>query len=1175
MQRTEGGSAKRKAKRVSQADVNKAAARALKNPLAPKPVRKARPVSRSQAKQAERGFYKAAAQLDKQVTMRSDAPKTPKAAKSLRDSRDVSAQRRAQKKQPDGMRQYMGPKAPYRLGDDLKPGLLSSDNRLAAARKIVDAENAAVRAFKSVPGAKAAGGFVASGGKKALAGADAVGGFAVPAVIGAGQATPLGDAAGKASKAAGGPDFDKIKKNAWPSTRELIVTTPTSVGMTVNEALFGDPKKAAKDLVEPVKTIAKHPVRQLENDPAGTLAVAGGLRVPFLAAGKVARGAGLQTLEGGVRKLPGSAYAEPVNRSRGVVRNAAQATRAKATHKRKAKKAARPADQQLRPITEWIDKAAERLDPNRPLSLPKGMRGIRRDKPVHNGKRWVEDKVQPKAAWVPSRNKVVRATDELQAQIGNRHQRVLGDTEKQVRADMPLPKRGVSKAKRNARVEAKGKQLTEMRDRHEQNSKDGIGVDRVITAKRMGVTSKPVVDYGRVESAVAKRKAAEADARAARATEQAARQALELVSATVRGKPIKVREAYPGRTNLALETVKREALTANKKHGSAKQKRADAAARVRVLKNDGLSPTLIEEAQRTLETAKVTEQKAATTARLKAAAWRAEKARMQGVHPTQVNHLLDAMTELSQAGKAAIGARTARTAAEDAVRAVRQERRAKGVVDTGEPQVFAHAPDAAMAAARAPWDAVVQKVPGDKKAGIPDQFVVVPRIVSGRLAAHKTVATSPQPGAVMLRSLRSGMTKAVLPVSPNWALGQLVEPPVRAAMRGTRPVKHGRLMRKVEAELKASDPEAYQAMRDNVYSGGQIAALKGMDSKKKWAKYSDKLTDQDASAMSLVAHTASNAGDSKLGAPLRGYGKFADTVFSGNVKGIEHPWQVAMSGQALTKLPAAERMLRPGSKKNVKKLAEELKKPENQQRISRYMDDSYGRYGRWSPVMRSYMSHWAPFAPWPIAASKLLFNTMPAKQPGRTAIAGALEQAHYDERVKAGLSSREGTGSEPKNKASLGAVQAGGRNNRTSKITPFGLLSGDPLDSAAKIVGPTTSSLYRAVNGLDLSNNKIRDPETNKPLNAEQKAKLLAWTLFTQQAPGAPVFDRLTGFGDKKVRYKKPRPGWDNRERLMQFMDPTRPYPPDVEAAMKAWKKQVSGGDDAALKKWIKEMEGN
>jgi hypothetical protein len=112
------------------------------------------------------------------------------------------------------------------------------------------------------------------------------------------------------------PGVKKAVKNAPADAADLAVSTPTSVAKLASTAVH-DPEKVPGMLAEPYKQLAKHPGKFLTEKPVSTLlmlAPAG--RGPGLAAGRVARVAGKQTLERTTATLPHTALKESASAAR-------------------------------------------------------------------------------------------------------------------------------------------------------------------------------------------------------------------------------------------------------------------------------------------------------------------------------------------------------------------------------------------------------------------------------------------------------------------------------------------------------------------------------------------------------------------------------------------------------------------------------------------------------------------------------------------------------------------------------------------------------------------------------------------------------------------------------------------------------------------------------------------
>lgn len=138
-----------------------------------------------------------------------------------------------------------------------------------------------------------------------------------------GKASPM--LATAAPSATGSTALTGIRaaKNLPKDAQDTLVHMPASFYYLGKTAAKGDVKGVGKMLADPYVKLAKNPRKELEERPFGTaLTVIPTGKAASLGAGRVARKAGIQTLDGGVRKVPGTAIESPVTNSRGIVGNA-------------------------------------------------------------------------------------------------------------------------------------------------------------------------------------------------------------------------------------------------------------------------------------------------------------------------------------------------------------------------------------------------------------------------------------------------------------------------------------------------------------------------------------------------------------------------------------------------------------------------------------------------------------------------------------------------------------------------------------------------------------------------------------------------------------------------------------------------------------------------------------
>jgi hypothetical protein len=115
------------------------------------------------------------------------------------------------------------------------------------------------------------------------------------------------------------PGAKKAVSNAPKDAADIAVSTPTSVAKLASDVVHR-PEKVPGELIAPYKELVKHPGKFITEKPVSTLLMVAPVgRGPGLAAGKVARVAGKQTLERTAATLPRTALKESRIGSKDVV----------------------------------------------------------------------------------------------------------------------------------------------------------------------------------------------------------------------------------------------------------------------------------------------------------------------------------------------------------------------------------------------------------------------------------------------------------------------------------------------------------------------------------------------------------------------------------------------------------------------------------------------------------------------------------------------------------------------------------------------------------------------------------------------------------------------------------------------------------------------------------------
>jgi hypothetical protein len=373
--------------------------------------------------------------------------------------------------------------------------------------------------------------------------------------------------------------------------------------------------------------------------------------------------------------------------------------------------------------------------------------------------------------------------------------------------------------------------------------------------------------------------------------------------------------------------------------------------------------------------------------------------------------------------------------------------------------------------------------------------VLVPREIQDRLLKNLTPTNE---FSKSFQAATSAFRRTVLPFSTRWLTGNVVEAMLRLSVAGVSP--HDPLIgRKL---IDTMDPvEANQVLSHLV--GGLLYGEKGLTNYR---------TGQDF-AGNLGGAVAASAPGRAGGKAIRGV---TDPVFAFN-RALEREAQYAALGKyarrQMQEMTGSWFKAMRAQEQALKDVAAGLKDTGAQQDAARFLDDTLGKYSRFSPKMRAVIQGYAPFLPWYLAAAKWTLHTLPVHHPVKLAVLTQAEAAfqsdwqaqHRDVKVKApGLMTAIPT--------------KGGGFVDAARYTPFGLTgplaAGDP-SAAAGVVLPQVSGVQLAALGLDPFGRPLQVPKTAK--NPSGKVPLIPYAV-NQAAesfvPGLAIARRLREHGE-------------------------------------------------------------
>jgi hypothetical protein len=375
-------------------------------------------------------------------------------------------------------------------------------------------------------------------------------------------------------------------------------------------------------------------------------------------------------------------------------------------------------------------------------------------------------------------------------------------------------------------------------------------------------------------------------------------------------------------------------------------------------------------------------------------------------------------------------------------------------------------------------ESIVNRLLDDATSEGPGPVVLLPEQVVKRLGEHFQAATTTQRVAQVINQ---GFKGAVLPTSPNWLLGNIVDVNMRTALSGTTPFGfNAGLGRRIIREIERENPELAKRIRAGLVPGSVYGAADANRVFRDARQFLGTGVAPLARAMGTLRRTPG------VKQVVNGYTKYRDAVFQFNSRFLEDQAFYAMLGKTARRdirlrTGQWESALRVGDDA-VRDLAKGLRETPAQIKYAKSIEETLGQWTANSPGARQFLVDYAPFAMWTRAATKFVLWTLPAKHPIKTAIAAAAYEMTEEERNQLGLSH---FADEPVTPNLQGSIPlAGGGLFAPQSITSFGFFA-DYQQSLAQSILPQFD--LDALRGLDWTGKKLTHAD-GTPLNAAERA---------------------------------------------------------------------------------------
>lgn len=368
------------------------------------------------------------------------------------------------------------------------------------------------------------------------------------------------------------------------------------------------------------------------------------------------------------------------------------------------------------------------------------------------------------------------------------------------------------------------------------------------------------------------------------------------------------------------------------------------------------------------------------------------------------------------------------------------------------------------------------------------RFGMAPEPAIKHYKAHVKADQASRIGAI--GSVTRAFRNTVLPFSPKWLVGNVVEAAIRSALVGAGP-GDAQLFRTVLKTMRDSgDHDAADELQ--AYTSGLHYGMAEKANEKITGAGS--LSKPPPAAIEMIRNSP---GIKQLADTYHGLVQAIYHVNRRIEQGFEHAVGGAHMRQQLHEFGHQWTLAASKQDEWIQQLAKGYADPELARDAGRFIQQTLGQYDRFSPTMKKYVNNIAPFAPWYWNALRFVYVTMPGLHPLAQSVllsAAETQQATYMQQMKdvGGLGAQySGTSIGSLNSSlALGKKGSGGYLD-IGRFTPWGAFSDGPVNFITSQIAPQVSGAYLAAQGKeDAFGNALKDK--NGPITDEADAAEIA-----------------------------------------------------------------------------------
>lgn len=308
----------------------------------------------------------------------------------------------------------------------------------------------------------------------------------------------------------------------------------------------------------------------------------------------------------------------------------------------------------------------------------------------------------------------------------------------------------------------------------------------------------------------------------------------------------------------------------------------------------------------------------------------------------------------------------------------------------------------------------------------------------------------------------------VLATSPKWLVGNVVEAGLRSTVAHAGPRSYF-TMRKILKQLEKENPEYAALITEEMLGGGHYAMSDRVAVKVTGERF-------PAESKSQKAVVALEAVGKAPGIRLipQAWHHYTNFVMNTVNRSIERQFQTAMAGKRVRETLITDR-LNKLSNEAIQQAADGLLDMNTVVALGKEVDRMYGRYSKFSPSERYWISTYTPFVRWALNAVRFVFDVMPRDHPVLTAMLASSYAASEDWRKSEKLSFFVEDALPGFLQGSIPGKE--GSHLRIARYTPFGAFAdgGSIMSTFGNQFIPQFMGVIEATQGRDWTGAKLDD----------------------------------------------------------------------------------------------------